>query len=480
MKASFFHIFFLVLISIALDGCSGCSRSGLRELAESRRKTTKDLPKSLEPRENPSTEAPLLKKENSASTLSDLFEQNKDAVFLIYTSTGDDEFQGTGFFISKEGIGVSNYHVFEGTSKGLETIELSNGKKLKVAEVLHFDSENDYIIFRVNTAQRVQALNLSSSTPKVGEEVFAIGNPQGLEHTLSTGIISSVRANGKVLQTTTEITHGSSGGPLMNMNGEVVGITTAGLGEANLNFAVNIQSLPLDEFKKKNDFESIGFRNLLPSSNCNQIIHHTYFSLSYCESHEQAEWVAYKLIPGYFTGVSRTDDYREDPSVRTGSATLDDYRNSGYDRGHLLPAGSMKHNFTAMSETFYMSNISPQRQDFNGGMWNSLEEKVRQWTSKSDSLFVVTGGVLTPGLEKIRGTKVSIPKHFYKAIVRFKSGRIEGIGFIMENRKLTGNVKNYAVTIDEIEEVTGIDFFPYFPPEIENRIESELNLSRWN
>lgn len=462
-----------------MDGCSGCSRSGLREIADSRRKTTKDLPKSQEPRDNPSTEAPLIKKENSESTLSDLFEQNKDAIFLIYTSTGDDEFQGTGFFISEEGIGVSNYHVFEGTSKGLETIELSNGKKLKVAEVLNFDRDNDYIIFRVNTAQRVQALNLSSSTPKVGEEVFAIGNPQGLEHTLSTGIISSVRANGTILQTTAEITHGSSGGPLMNMNGEVVGITTAGLGEANLNFAVNIQSLPLDEYKKKNDFETIGQRSFLPSSNCDQIVHHTYFSLSYCENHEQAEWVAYKLIPEYFSGVSRTDDYREDPYVKTGSATLDDYRNSGYDRGHLLPAGSMKHNYRAMSETFYLSNISPQKQEFNGGMWNTLEEKVREWTSRSDSLYVVTGGILHPGLEKIKGTRVSIPQYFYKAIVRFRSGSIEGIGFIMPNKKLNGNVFNFAVTIDEIEEKSEIDFFPNFPPEIQKWIESKIDLEAW-
>lgn len=480
MKFSFTHISLFFIVLITLEGCSGCSRSGLREIADSRRKPNKDLPKSQDPLNNPYTEAPLLTKENSGRTLSSLFQQNKDAVFLVYTSTGDKDFQGSGFFISEEGIGVSNYHVFEGTSKGLETIELSNGKKLKVSEVLYYDNENDYIIFKVNSTQRVPALKLANSTPIVGEEVFAIGNPQGLEHTLSTGIISAIRANGKVLQTTTEITHGSSGGPLLNMDGEVVGITTAGLGEANLNFVVNIQSLPLDKFKKKNDFETIGQRSFLPSSNCDQIVHHTYFSLSYCESHEQPEWVAYKLIPEYFTGVSRTDDYREDPSVRTGSATLDDYRNSGYDRGHLLPAGSMKHNFTAMSETFFLSNVSPQKQEFNGGMWNNLEEKERQWTSKSDSLYVVTGGILHPGLEKIRGTKVSIPTHFYKAIVRFKSGRIEGIGFIMENRKLTGNVINYAVTIDDIEEVTGIDFFPYFPPDIENRIESELNISQWN
>lgn len=470
----------MIFVSIALDGCSGCSRSGLKEIADRRRKTDKDLPKSQESLKNPPIEDFQGQNENSNGSLSDLFQKNKDAVFLVYTSNGDEEFQGTGFFISDNGVAVSNYHVFEGTSKGLETIKLSNGRKLKVSEVLYFDIDNDYIIFKVNVADRVHALDLSSIDPKVGEEVFAIGNPQGLEHTLSSGIISSVRANGKVLQTTVEITHGSSGGPLMNMRGEVVGITTAGLGEANLNFAVNIQSLPLDLYKKKNDLKVLGARNFLPTSNCDQIIHHTYFSLSYCEGHEQAEWVAYKLIPEYFVGVSRTNDFREDPYVRTGSATLDDYRNSGYDRGHLLPAGSMKHNFTAMSETFFLSNISPQRHEFNGGLWKNLEEKVRQWTVNSDSIFVVSGGVLRNGLEKISGTKVSIPKHFYKVIVQFRSGSIEGIGFIMENRKLSGNVINYAVTIDEIEKVTGIDFFSFFPKDVENRMESHLNLPHWN
>ena len=439
------------MASIALDGCSGCSRSGLREIADSRRKTNNEFPKSQEPFDNLSIESPTLQKDNSTSTLSDLFQQNKDAVFLVYTSTGDEEFQGTGFFISDDGIGVSNYHVFEGTSKGLETIELSNGKKLKVSEVLHFDRDNDYIIFKVNVTQRVHSLSISSTNPRVGEVVFAIGNPQGLEHTLSTGIISSIRANENILQTTTEITHGSSGGPLMNMKGEVVGITTAGLGEANLNFAVNIQLLPLQFLKKKISSEVI--RNFIPSSNCNQIIHHTYFSLSYCEAHEQAEWVAYKLISEYFKGISRTEDFREDPKVKTGSANLDDYRNSGYDRGHLLPAGSMKHNLTAMSETFFLSNISPQRKEFNRGMWNKLEEKERQWTIKSDSLYVVTGGILNPGLEKIRGTKVSIPNFFYKAIVRFKSGNIEGIGFIMENGKLTGNVLNYVNRQHKVDKI---------------------------
>lgn len=477
MKTIKNHTVFLLFCILCLEGCSGCSRSGLERVAKERNSTFR-TDRQVSPK------LPETKSENSIPLtsklgLNELFELTKDAVFLVYTSTGGNDFQGSGFFISPDGIGVSNYHVFEGTSKGLETIKLSNGNKSRISEVLHVDKENDYIIFKVNNTQRVQFLEISKSTPNVGDDVFAIGNPKGLEHTLSTGIISALRDNEKILQTTTEITHGSSGGALMNMKGEVVGITTAGLGEANLNFAINIQSLPINEYKKEGS-EPIGLSSFLHSSNCNQIIHHTYFSLSYCESHEQAEWVAYKLIPEFLTGVSRTDDYRDDPKVQTGSATLEDYRNSGYDRGHLLPAGSMKHNNLAMSESFYLSNISPQKNEFNGGAWVSLEENVREWTRKSDSLYVVTGGILYPGLEKIEGTNVSIPQYFYKAIVRFKTGRVDGIGFIMENKKLDKNVIYYAVTIDKIEEMTGIDFFTNFPLEIEKRIESELKISLWN
>jgi endonuclease G len=479
MKAKLIHIFIISIIFLGLKSCSGCSRSGLREIADSRRVSNYNLSDQPATRKTTPKKLPQSQSESSPKILSKLFQQNKDAVFLIYTKSGNEDFQGTGFFISEDGIGISNYHVFKGTSKGLETIELSNGRTLKISNILHFDEENDYIIFKVNNSERVQSLRISNITPIVGEEVFAIGNPQGLEHTLSTGIISALRDGGKILQTTTEITYGSSGGPLLNMDGEVIGITTAGMGEANLNFAINIQSIPLDQFKKKNDLKSQGMSSFLPSSNCNQIIHHTYFSLSYCENHEQAEWVAYKLIPEFLSGVSRTNDYREDPQVRTGSATLDDYRNSGYDRGHLLPAGSMKHNYRAMSETFYLSNISPQKQEFNGGMWNTLEEKVREWTASSDSLFVVTGGILRPGLVKLKGTRVSIPEYFYKAIVRFRSGNIEGIGFIMANKKLGGNVFDYAFPIDEIEEKSGIDFFPNFPSEIESSLESKINFARW-
>jgi endonuclease G, mitochondrial len=110
-------------------------------------------------------------------------------------------------------------------------------------------------------------------------------------------------------------------------------------------------------------------QELLPISTTGQIIKHTYFTLSYSEKDEQAEWIYYELTPALIRGnQSRTDDYRPDSSFTTVSAQIEDYRGSGYDRGHLCPAADMKLNLTSMSESFYLSNTSPQEKDYNAGI----------------------------------------------------------------------------------------------------------------
>lgn len=181
-----------------------------------------------------------------------LYAEKKSAVFVVYTENKKNKFQGTGFFITASGIAVSNYHVFKGTTKGLEVIETLIGK-FKIKTVIAQSKELDYIVFQVDgKGQKFNYLEIAESLPRIGENVFAIGNPEGLEHTLSTGIISSLRENDSVIQTTAEITHGSSGGPLFNLNGKAIGITTAGLGDANLNFAVSLVGLDLEKYIKAN------------------------------------------------------------------------------------------------------------------------------------------------------------------------------------------------------------------------------------
>ena len=172
----------------------------------------------------------------------EIFERLSSAVFKIYTSTGYERFQGSGFFISEDGIAVSNYHVFQGTTIGYEDIILSDGSKYKVTKIYHKSQENDFIIFKVGVDRKVNSIKIASSIPKVGEKIYTIGSPRGLDNTFSSGEISQIRENGKILQISAPIDHGSSGGVLLNSRGEAIGITSGGIDDsgANLNYAWNI------------------------------------------------------------------------------------------------------------------------------------------------------------------------------------------------------------------------------------------------
>lgn len=172
----------------------------------------------------------------------EIFERSSSAVFKIHTSTGYQGFQGSGFFISNDGVAVSNYHVFQGTTIGYEDIILSDGSTYKVTKVYYKSRENDFIIFKVGVNKRVNSISIASSIPKVGEKVYTIGSPRGLDNTFSSGEISQIREDGRILQISAPIDHGSSGGVLLNSQGEAIGITSGGIDDsgANLNYAWNI------------------------------------------------------------------------------------------------------------------------------------------------------------------------------------------------------------------------------------------------
>lgn len=226
--------------------------------------------------------------------------------------------------------------------------------------------------------------------------------------------------------------------------------------------------------------ETVVVFDYLPHSANEQIIRHQYITLSYVEKHEQAEWVAYELTGNEVQGVEeRTDDFREDPMVRTGSATPEDYYRSGYDRGHLAPAGDMKFSEEAMSESFLMSNMSPQEPEFNRGIWRLLEEQVRDWALENGRLYVVTGPVFNQRSRRIGDNKVSIPKAYYKVLLDYTEPEIKAIGFLLPNEGADREVYDFAVPIDSIEKVTRIDFFPALPEQEEVLLESEVNVSNW-
>lgn len=239
-----FTLSFFLVISSSFLSCDGCSRYDIAKRANENAKNKPDQKRTINEIPKKEEEAHIDSIENSPNlSLQELFLQFKSAVFKIYTSDGNSTRQGSGFFISRDGIGISNYHVFKATTKGLEIIEIESGEKFKIQEVLASSEEDDYIVFKINSKHNFNYFNIAPNLSEIGEEVFSIGNPKGLNHTLSTGIISGYRSNKDIVQTTTEITHGSSGGPLLNMRGEVIGITTSGFGEANLNFAININQI---------------------------------------------------------------------------------------------------------------------------------------------------------------------------------------------------------------------------------------------
>lgn len=213
-----------------------------------------------------------------------------------------------------------------------------------------------------------------------------------------------------------------------------------------------------------------------------QIIEHTGYTLSYNEEYEVASWVAYELTRDEVLGESgREDDFKSDPAVRTGSATLADYRNSGYDRGHLAPAADFKWSEEAMSDTFYLSNMTPQEGGFNRGIWADLESVVRTFAYDNGSVYVVTGPVLTDGPYKTIGSNdVAVPKRFYKVVLDYTEPDYKAIGFVLPNEKSDKKLQSYAMSVDEVEEITGLDFFPALPDDHEERLEGHYDVSLWS
>ena len=218
-----------------------------------------------------------------------------------------------------------------------------------------------------------------------------------------------------------------------------------------------------------------------PAVESNQlVVSHTGYSLVYDETHEQARWVAYELTREE-TGndIERSNHFIEDPQISTRSATNADYAKSGYDRGHLAPASDMGWSNTTMEESFYFSNMSPQNPSFNRGIWKKLETQVRNWAQEHESVYVVTGPVLSEGLPTIGANEVSVPQYFYKVILDASEPNAHGIGFILPNEPSKMPLSAFAVSIDSVEKVTGINFFPSISKNQIEVLESEMCLICW-
>jgi len=205
------------------------------------------------------------------------------------------------------------------------------------------------------------------------------------------------------------------------------------------------------------------------------------YTICYRESYEQPEWAAYTLTPEKLEkNASRGDNFRPDPEITTGSAELADYRGSGYDRGHLAPAADMAYNSEAMSDSFYLSNMSPQTGSFNRGIWAQAEAYVRATAADYDVTYVVTGPVLdksTDDFGSIGINKVAVPEYYYKVALFVRNPESENPemdvwAILIPNAKGEDVLESYRVSVDEIEEVTGLDLFYTMEDSMETMLES--------
>ena len=219
----------------------------------------------------------------------------------------------------------------------------------------------------------------------------------------------------------------------------------------------------------------------LPSAEPEDIINHNWFSLEYNESTEQAFWAAYELTREELLGRSpRKDNFRSDPAISTGSAETDDYRGSGYDRGHLVPAADLKMTPESMNSSFLLSNICPQTPELNRGAWLELENYVRTWAWEYSSVYVAAGPVFSTIDNTVIGNnEVGVPDAFFKVVLVYNGEKKQAAGFIIPNDGIYRKAADYLVSVDAVESLSGLDFFYQLPDDIEEAIEAETETGAW-
>ena len=169
---------------------------------------------------------------------------------------------------------------------------------------------------------------------------------------------------------------------------------------------------------------------------------------------------------------------RADAGVK-GCPSSQDYAGSGMDRGHLVPARDLKWSADAMRQSFMLTNVAPMHKALNEGGWAKLEEKVREWTARDSALLVFTGPVVAEGDTTLASGRVTVPSAYYKVIIAPCVRPTRVIAFIYPNGHSGGRLQQYAVSVDEVEHRTGLDFFPTLPDDEQQQIESLVNLDAW-
>lgn len=212
------------------------------------------------------------------------------------------------------------------------------------------------------------------------------------------------------------------------------------------------------------------------------IIERKGYAMGYSRRWKQAAWVSYRLTEAEVRSKScrRTNLFVKDPAIQSDYSLPQDYARSGYDRGHLAPAADMHWSDKAMAESFYMSNMSPQKPRFNRGIWSTLEQWVRDTAVAETNIVVVTGPVVSSNdlANTIGKRHVVVPGYFYKVIYD-ETPPVKMIAFLLPNEGSSLAISNFVVTVDSVEIATGLDFFSALPDEIEDALESSVSVVDW-
>ena len=214
-----------------------------------------------------------------------------------------------------------------------------------------------------------------------------------------------------------------------------------------------------------------------------QILHRRGYTTSYNRTTKTPNWVAWHLTAAHTHGrIQREEEvFTEDEDIPQGQrATDNDYYNSRYDRGHMCPAGDNKWDQLAMTQSFLFTNICPQNHGLNKYEWNDLEKLCRDWARQYGAVDVVCGPLFTTsGQQKTIGrNKVWVPDAFFK-VVLCRQGTPKAIGFVYRNEGKKQPMSDAVRSVDDIERLTGMDFFPALDDNIENKVEAKANLADW-
>jgi len=209
-----------------------------------------------------------------------------------------------------------------------------------------------------------------------------------------------------------------------------------------------------------------------------RLLENTAYIASYNSSYKQSDWIFYALGKNELRScVERSNNFRVDARVPAGEAAqLSDYRNSGFDRGHLIPAGDSRWSEVAMKDSFLLTNVSPQRSGFNSGIWAKFEGIVRAWAINL-KILVTTGPLLSNSLPTIGTGKIAVPEYFYKVLTTTNQKETKAIAFLLPT-DASGDLAKYAMTVDQLEEITGLDFLMGLQGE--EQAESHFDLENWD